>query len=178
MEDINKQSSKRRRFRKSRFKRNNNQKRYSDKTSINSTGQSAQQKKSFVSNIHSSADEKTYEDVNGSFLLKPAESLSCLICNRPIIDMYSAIESGDKDEPSHFECMVTLLSEKENLNEKDKICYMGNGSFGIIEIQRTRRRRGKSYNRIVTIKKRIQVVDSESRPQWRIQLIAIKPSVR
>ena len=177
MEDINKQSSKRKKVRNWRVKRNRDQKRFSNQADNKLTRESSPHNRSIKSNKNILTEGEICEEHGSSFSLKPPESLSCLICNEPIKDMYTSIEYGDKDDPAHFECTVTLLSKQESLDERDRICYMGNGSFGIIEIQR-RRRRGKSYDRIVTIKKRIQVVNSDSRPPWRTELIAIKPSVR
>ena len=72
-----------------------------------------------------------------------------------------ALVSPENGEPIHFDCVIEKLGENENLAQLEKICYLGQGTFGIIKFK------SGSSNRDFIIKKRIPYESKEKTAQWR-----------
>ncbi len=93
---------------------------------------------------------------------KPPQPLSnCPICEQPVRDVLTAIAVSSDGTPAHFDCVLKKLSKDEELRNREKICYIGGGSFGIVKFdnpQDTRR---------FTIRKRIQFEEKETSIFWR-----------
>ena len=87
--------------------------------------------------------------------------LNCIICSKPLRELHSAIACKETNEPMHFDCAIKELQNAEELEPADKICYLGSGSFGIINF-----RNSSSPIRFL-IKKRIQFEEYEELPEWR-----------
>ncbi len=85
----------------------------------------------------------------------------CPICQKPIRDLYSAIHYEPAGAPAHFDCVLETLRSSHELSEKDKICYLGGGSFGIIQY------RTAGGAAPFLIKKRIQYEGKDRTPEWR-----------
>ena len=99
---------------------------------------------------------------------RPArEYPTCPRCEKPIREVSSAIRDPETDKPLHFDCVLAELVEKETLAEGERISYLGNGSFGIINGQ------GKS-NRDFRIKRRIQY-EEVGEVEWRNEIVAKQP---
>jgi hypothetical protein len=96
--------------------------------------------------------------------LLPQVELVCSVCGKPIKYIYTAIESGQKREPIHFDCVLKDLEEREELGPNEKICYIGQGSFGIIKYQTGSG--GKKFS----IRKRIAVEEPNGTADWRKEL--------
>ncbi|MFA7109805.1 MAG: hypothetical protein WC162_11740 [Sphaerochaetaceae bacterium] len=56
----------------------------------------------------------------------------CVICGKKIDTIADAISEGN-GEYSHFACVIDKIGKQENINDKQKVSYLGKGSFGIIE---------------------------------------------
>lgn len=94
-------------------------------------------------------------------------SAVCPICGQTVRLLLTAIAYGDEKEPAHFDCVLKQISEKETPGQKEKIIYLGGGSFGIVEFK-------SGGNGTFEIKKRIEfeTFDQEN-PQkhnWRKEL--------
>ncbi len=79
-------------------------------------------------------------------------------------NLYSAIthktpDSGDL--PAHFDCVLKNLRETNELARKERICYLGGGSFGIVKLPDPNSRSRFS------IRERIQYEEKEQVPAWR-----------
>ncbi len=85
----------------------------------------------------------------------------CPLCQKPIHDLYSAITHRDSGQPAHFDCILQNLRESNDLLPSEKLCYLGGGSFGIIQL------RGSQGPLRFFIRKRIQYEPGESIPEWR-----------
>jgi hypothetical protein len=72
-----------------------------------------------------------------------------------------ALASPENGEPVHFDCVITKLAESEELGPGEKICYLGQGSFGIIKFK------SGSNSRDFLIKKRIPYESGDKQAQWR-----------
>lgn len=89
---------------------------------------------------------------------------ACPICKQPMRDIQSAIAFPPSDEPAHFECVIRRIGEDEALSEHERVIYLGNGSFGIVED-----RSGEGDSKYV-IRKRIQFEEPEKPVGWRKEL--------
>ena len=86
--------------------------------------------------------------------------LECPICKKNIRYLASAICLEKGKSPAHFDCVIEKLKKDNELMDKERICYLGNGSFGIIKSVEGS---GPSF----FIRKRIQFEEPESHPEWR-----------
>jgi hypothetical protein len=88
----------------------------------------------------------------------------CPICNKSVKYLLTAISVGDDNKPAHFDCVLKQISEKEELGPKEKISYIGNGNFAIVN--------GKP-GKDLSIKKTVQYENKESKEnkiEWRKKL--------
>jgi hypothetical protein len=85
----------------------------------------------------------------------------CPVCEKAVRDLSSAITHRDTGNPAHFDCILKILREENSLSESEKICYLGKGSFGIVQF-----RSNGSPLRFL-IRKRIQYEDLDMIPDWR-----------
>ena len=86
----------------------------------------------------------------------------CPLCQKPVRELASAIAHRETGAPVHFDCVLKALREEHNPGENEKICYLGNGSFGVVQF------RGGSPMRFF-VRKRIQYEKTDSLPEWRRQ---------
>ena len=85
----------------------------------------------------------------------------CPYCGQNVRDILTAIAIENDEAPTHFDCVIKKISEEESLQPKEKVCYLGNGSFGIVYFK------NPSDPRQFTIKKRIQVEAEKKEIEWR-----------
>ncbi|HEB12024.1 MAG TPA: hypothetical protein ENI06_12520 [Spirochaetales bacterium] len=88
----------------------------------------------------------------------------CPLCQKPVRDLYSAITHQSSNEPAHFDCILKMLRKINELTSNEKICYLGNGSFGIIQF---RNAAGKLN---FFIRKRLNYEETDPVPEWRKKL--------
>ena len=88
----------------------------------------------------------------------------CPICKNQIKELSAAINFRETEEPAHFDCILKYIANSEELASHEKICYLGNGSFGIVRFQKD-----PSVFPFI-IRKRIQYEDPSSIPPWRTKL--------
>jgi len=82
----------------------------------------------------------------------------CPICNKSVKFMLTAMSVGEENKPAHFDCVLKLVTESEQLGPKEKIIYIGKGNFAIIN--------GKSGKDLI-IRKTIEFEGRESVAEWR-----------
>ena len=68
----------------------------------------------------------------------------------PVEDIYSAIAEPNSGKPANFESVIKRLEEQEPLQEGERICYLGKGTFGVVAEEKE-----KGQTRLV-VRKRIQ----------------------
>ena len=90
--------------------------------------------------------------------------LTCVECGKIIRHPQMALSTPDTGEPIHFDCAIQKIAEQEKLDPREKICYLGQGSFGIIKFK------SGSSNRDFIIKKRIPYEKGDTEVQWRKQM--------
>jgi len=89
--------------------------------------------------------------------------LTCIRCGKNIRNPQMALATPE-NEPIHFDCAIQEVAEAENLGAREKICYLGQGSFGIIKFK------SGSSNRDFSIRKRIPYEKAEQSVSWRKEM--------
>lgn len=85
----------------------------------------------------------------------------CPVCGKQVRELASALTHRASGKPAHFDCVVRELRESNEIAPQEKICYLGGGSFGILEF-----RASGGAARFV-IKKRIQYEEKEAPQEWK-----------
>ena len=63
----------------------------------------------------------------------PPESVpDCVICNKKIQDLALAVIDGSENRPAHFDCVISKITEKEELSPMEKVVYIGSGNFAVV----------------------------------------------
>jgi hypothetical protein len=83
-------------------------------------------------------------------------------------DLVHALVHPDSEDPAHFECVLSAIREREQLEPGEQICYVGGGVFAIVRAGRGRRS--------VRIRKRIPYESESSQPQWRSEQVRRLPN--
>jgi len=88
----------------------------------------------------------------------------CILCNKPIREFATAFCDPDTGKPAHFDCTISRIVERENLEKGDAIGYIGGGRFGVLHFA------NPQNPRKFTIKKIFEWEKNESRSEWRVAL--------
>jgi len=97
---------------------------------------------------------------NNRLSVADSVKLNCSHCGKEIRHPHIALTNPENGEPIHFDCALQSIGEKEKLGEREKICYLGQGSFGIIQYS-------NASNRSFVVKKRIPYERNENTVSWR-----------
>lgn len=92
----------------------------------------------------------------------------CPHCSELVEDLLHALVHPDTEAPAHFECALRVISDEEQLDSGEQVCYIGAGSFGIV--------RGNVSGRKTRIRKRIPYEAETMPPQWRVEQIRRLPN--
>ncbi|NQT57998.1 MAG: hypothetical protein HQ557_03345 [Bacteroidetes bacterium] len=79
----------------------------------------------------------------------------CSVCGKTIDSIAQIIGGPAKEEFSHFDCAIRTLSENESIQPGQKICYIGNGDFAVIEYNK------KNFSGGFSVVKRIAYENQE-----------------
>ena len=137
---------------------NNNQKKNNQKDTAN---QKQKEQKHYP--VHKISPQEIAEKENAIREFK-ARSSVCEICNQPIQEMASAMANRGSGNPVHFDCALEMLGEEETLAAGDKITYIGQGRFGVLNFPNVHDMRH------FTIKKIIDWEEKDKKPEWRDQM--------
>lgn len=58
---------------------------------------------------------------------------NCVLCGEVINEIAQAISEGREGGFSHFDCVIEKLNSQERLKENQKISYVGQGAFAVVE---------------------------------------------
>ena len=150
-------------------KDNNNKKFYSNNYNKKNKNNFYNKKKY---NHNNKYQEKSIEEYEKSYLKKRmkehVERPTCPICNEPIYIIEEAIRHNSTGELAHFECILNEIRDNNisEMEEEDKIVYLGSGTFGIIQ----ERQNGKTSRffvrkRINYENKKIKKVEDDTDPE-------------
>ncbi len=95
----------------------------------------------------------------------------CPACGQIITDVASAVADKKTGEPVHFECVMAQLEQTEKVGQNEKICYIGQGRFGILYFENPRDQRH------FTIKKIIDWEEREKNHDWRNEISSLYSKV-
>ncbi len=85
---------------------------------------------------------------------------TCPVCNEGVKEVGNAIDYQGQG-PTHFDCVLRALNEKEDLKPGEKITYVGSGRFGVINNKKNDS--GVPF----TLLREIDVEDREKVLSWR-----------
>lgn len=57
----------------------------------------------------------------------------CPICNKPIVNMMTALSNEDSESYAHFDCVYDKLKSRITMKNNERLSYIGNGAFAVIE---------------------------------------------
>lgn len=98
--------------------------------------------------------------------------VNCEKCGQVIYDIASAFSGKAEGSYVHFDCALDELRKQEKLEDGDKLTYIGQGRFGIVNFPNVH------DTKHFTIKKIIDVEDKESKLEWRTQMADLYSQVR
>jgi len=91
----------------------------------------------------------------------PITTPDCPWCGKQINDITTAITDKDSGHPVHFDCVLARITEMENLETNDTVCYIGGGRFGVVHYN------NPPDTRNFTIKKIYEWEAKDSNNEWR-----------
>ncbi len=101
---------------------------------------------------------------------KPA--VLCSMCEKPIEIISTAVSGFQKEEIAHLECVINHFEQSEKLNERQRVIYIGQGSFAVVEY-RNEQKQGS-----FSIIKKIVHEDGERKKQLKLAIQDRLPSVK
>jgi hypothetical protein len=84
----------------------------------------------------------------------------CPVCQKPIRELASALSYKGTGAPAHFDCVLKELREAHEMTPQEKICYLGGGSFAILQFKNGG---GSRF----TIRKKIPYEEKEVPQEWK-----------
>ena len=85
----------------------------------------------------------------------------CPVCGKQVRELASALTHRVARQPAHFDCVMRELRDSNEVSPQEKICYLGGGTFGILEFHPP-----GGPTRFV-IRKRIQYEEKETPQDWK-----------
>ncbi len=169
----------------------NNRERRSKKNAYNNSKQNKQnnsQKNNIQHNNHNAAKfnnvkkfypsknavsaEQIHEEEEAIRAYKDSHQIVCPYCNKAVLDISAAMTQKGSDLIAHFDCVLEEVSKNEKLENGDKISYIGQGRFGIINYPNVH------DVKHFTIKKIIDWEDKDKRSPWRQEVCELYSHVR
>jgi hypothetical protein len=100
----------------------------------------------------------------------PVDFPLCPVCQKAVRELHAAITHRESGKPAHFDCILQLLRDSSDLQESEKICYLGKGCFGVVQF-----RQNAGPTRFV-IRRRIQYEQTDGFPDWRRNTVRDQPA--
>lgn len=116
--------------------------------------------------------EQIKADEEAISAFKNANQCTCPVCGKLIPDLSSALSDKTTGKPVHFDCALAEAGKNEKLEAGDKIAYIGQGRFGIINYPNVH------DVKHFTIKKIIDWEDKEKRSPWRNEMSDLYSQVK
>ncbi len=89
----------------------------------------------------------------------------CPVCQQQVRELPSALTHRATGQPAHFDCIMRELRDSNELLPQERICYLGGGTFGIIELR-------PGPGRFV-VKRRIPYEEKEAVQEWKKPLLIL-----
>ena len=120
--------------------------------------------KTFVFNRALYEDQEAERERNTAIQNVKAREVICPKCGQPITDIASAIADKATGAPLHFDCVLNQVKQSEPTGENEKVAYIGQGRFAVLQYENIR------DQRLFTIKKIIEWENREQQSEWRNEL--------
>ena len=88
----------------------------------------------------------------------------CPISGKPIRDIFTAIAHPDSGAPANLESVIAELTKSESLEPDERICYVGEGTFGVVQEKK------EDGKHTIEIKRRIPYENTNVTIEWRKEL--------
>ncbi len=88
---------------------------------------------------------------------------TCPLCEQDIKDILTAISITSEKTPAHFDCVLRQIAQTEEIQNREKVVYLGKGEFGIVKFKG-----GNSSG--FTVRKRIPFEQIEGGIPWRREI--------
>lgn len=99
-------------------------------------------------------------------------SVVCPRCGEPIQDITSALSDRESGTPIHFDCAVKFLEGAEGVKDTQKIVYIGQGRFAVMEFETP------GDTKKFHILRTIEWESREHRAEWRAEIASQFSQVR
>lgn len=96
----------------------------------------------------------------------------CSICEKPIDIISTAVSGFQKEEIAHIECVIGHLEESQDLTDRQKVVYIGQGSFAVVEYKNAQKHGS------FTVVKKIAHEDGEQKKQLKASIQDRLPEIR
>lgn len=154
---------------KNRHHWNNNSKNQNKNSNQKNEVQEKKPENKFKFVVHEDAEgqarkEKAIQELKGRQVICPK-------CGEPLTDVASAIADKASGKPVHFECVMNQITETEKCGQNEKICYIGQGRFGVLYFENPRDQRHFEIRRIIEWEPRDQ------QHEWRDELSGLYSQV-
>lgn len=103
---------------------------------------------------------------------KKANLCNCPKCNQPVTELASAITDKATGKPMHFDCALETVQSQEHLENGDKVIYIGQGRFGVVNFPNVH------DTKHFTIRKIIDWEDKEKHSSWRDEMSDLFSQIR
>ena len=108
--------------------------------------------------------EFLHENDEAIKIFKTENQSECSICSQMITDLASALAGKNGASPVHFECALKTVQEGEKLEDGDKIAYIGQGRFAVLNYPNIHDIKHWSIRKIIPWE------DKDSQIRWRGQM--------
>lgn len=88
----------------------------------------------------------------------------CPISGKPIRDVFTAISHPETGSPTNMESVIAELTKREQLEADERICYIGEGKFAVVQEKKVEGRHS------LEIKRRIEYENTNVTCEWRREL--------
>lgn len=152
--------------------KNNNSQESNYREGNNSRNDNHSKKEFRPSHNHQPSYEQLKAENEAIDAFKKANQCNCPKCNQPVTDLSSAITDRATGKPMHFDCALESVQSQEQLGSGDKVIYIGQGRFGVVNFPNIH------DTKHFTIKKIIDFEEKEKRSPWRDEMSDLYSQVR
>ncbi len=96
----------------------------------------------------------------------PQSFPDCPVCGKPVRELSMALCHRVSKTPVHFDCVLKELRDANEVLPQEKICYLGGGTFGILQF------RTLGTNKF-TIRKKIPYEEKDAPQEWKKPLLVV-----
>ena len=96
----------------------------------------------------------------------------CPKCHQPVTELATALADKKTGEPMHFDCVLEIVKEGEKLLPNQKINYIGQGRFAILDFPNIHDTRKFSIVKIIEWEER------DKKYPWRTEIAGLYSQVK